>query len=230
MQPREFRFIRRPIAKILLPFLIGVGLCVGAPTAHAFWPFRSTAPKPARNPSPAPDQKELSSFTGTIDRMAEQLVAHLQENESTHDPLAEGIVVCSFVELKKLANTSSFGRYVAEQLMSEFQQRGNRVLELRKSTSILVQEGRGEYGLSRNAEEVPGRVASGAMLTGTYTVAGNHILVNARLIDNRTAALLSSATAVFSIDRLTASLLADRSFAASDPVSNEVIYLKRLEM
>jgi TolB-like protein len=225
MQPRECWLYRLRFARTLpLILILAAGLVTGGPAAHAFRPF-----SPA-SPAPLPDRDgEINAFTGTIGRMAEQLTFHLGENEALHDPLAEGIVFCSFVDLKKLTRTSSLGRYVAEQLMSEFQQRGHRVLELRKSTSILVQERRGEYGLSRKAEEIPESVAGGAMLTGTYTVAEDHILVNARLLDNRTTALLSSATAVFPKNRLTMGLLADR-VSAGGPAADEVLYLKRFEM
>ncbi|MDA8163786.1 MAG: FlgO family outer membrane protein [Desulfobacteraceae bacterium] len=200
--------------------ILAACLLAGTP-AHAFWPFTPPAPPPDPN-------QDVNAFTGTIGRMADQLTAGLQEGDAASDHLAEGIVFCSFVELKQLTCTSSFGRYVAEQLMSELQHRGYRVVELRKANSILVQEGRGEYGLSRNPAEIPGSVPSGAMVTGTYTVAEDHILVNARLLDNRTAALLGSATTVFPKNALTTGLLADR-ISAGGPAANEVVYLKRLK-
>ena len=142
--------------------------------------------------------------------------------------LADGLIVCTFVDLKKLYRTSSFGRYLAEQLMNEFQSRNYTVVELRKSSSVMIQEKKGEYGLSRDPDELGSSVDAGAMLTGTYTETDNNIIVNAKIIDNRTAKLLSSATMIFPRNQLSNRLLADSSTAVTK--QPEPIYMKRLEM
>lgn len=137
------------------------------------------------------------AFTAEIQHMATILFDHLGDPEPEGGALAEGIAVASFVDLNNLTRTSSFGRYLSEQLMTEFQQEGYRVIDIRKSTSITIQEKRGEYGLSRDMSEVSSAVPARAMIVGTYTLAGDHILVNAKVLDSKTAALLSSATMVF---------------------------------
>jgi TolB-like protein len=171
---------------------------------------------------------QADAFKSAIQEMAIALFANLADPDPGGGDLADGIVVSSFVDLKKLTRTSSFGRYLAEQLMTEFQQQGYRVVEFRKSTSIRIQEQRGEYGLSREVAEINPTVRAGTMITGTYTMAGNHILVNAKVLDNKSAALLSSATMVFPRTILVDQLLAD-SVSAS-PRKREVTVLKRLEL
>jgi TolB-like protein len=234
MQWRKIHFRLTKIASITLGWFCLAGLStVGSPPVHAFW-SSSPAPPPVavQEAAAAPivtKEEQVQLLVAAINQMARDLTTSYHDGDSLHDPLAEGVVVSSFVELKKLSRTSSFGRYLAEQLMSELQRQGYRVVELRKSVSIRVQEQRGEYGLSRNPEEIPVMVTSGAMLAGTYTIADGYVLVNARLLDNRTTVLLASATAVFPYDNLTRTLLADRVSASGAEKTEELVYLKRLE-
>jgi TolB-like protein len=174
------------------------------------------------------DVNQAEAFKSAIHQMATTLFTNLHDSNPATSDLADGIVVSSFVELKKLTRTSSFGRYLAEQLMAEFQQQGYRVVEIRKSTSIAIQEKKGEFGLSRDVTEINPTIAARTMITGTYTLAGDHILVNAKVLDNKTAALLSSATMVFPRTKLMNQLLAD-SVSAS-PRQQEPTSMKRLEL
>ena len=163
-----------------------------------------------------------------IREMADRLYAHLEDPDPQVGVLADGLVVCTFVDNNKLSRTSSFGRYLAGQLMSEFQQRSFTVHDIQKSLSIQVQQKRGEYGLSRNPDEIAGDITTGAMLTGTYLNGKDHIIVNARILDNRTSSLLSSATVLFPKNQLTRQLLADSASARTQP--QEFMYLKKLEL
>lgn len=170
---------------------------------------------------------QAAELSESIRAMATQLFENLLEPDPELGYLADGIAVTSFVDLKKLSRTSSFGRYLAEQLMTEFQQQGYTIIEVRKSNAILVQEKRGEYGLSRDLKEISPAVAARTMITGTYTLAGDHILVNAKILDNKDSTLLSSATVLFPKTTLVNQLLAD-SVSAS-PRKTEVTYMKRLD-
>nr|MBF0221861.1 hypothetical protein [Desulfobulbaceae bacterium] len=190
-----------------------------------------------QNPYPIPKalvdpnveySNQAEDLYSSIQGMAIQLFQNLEDPDPVVGELAEGVAFSTFVDLKKLTRTSSFGRYLAEQLMTEFQQHGFSVIEVRKSTSIQVQEKRGEFGLSRELEEIAPQVAARTLITGTYTVAGNHIMVNAKLVDNKTAQLLSSATVLFPKNSLAELLLADSASASAK--KKEVTYMKRLEL
>ena len=82
--------------------------------------------------------------------------------------------------------------------------------------------------MNGNLQEINPAVAARTMITGTYTLAGDHILVNARVLDNKDATLLSSATMIFPKTRLADLLLSD-SVSAS-PKKNTVTYMKKLEL
>lgn len=209
-------------------------------TLYAFWPFA----EPVYNPPEAAVQEEAGSVVSLsqpvvktdeaealqqqVRKMAAELFGNLEDPDPANGILADGVFVCTFVDLKKLYRTSSFGRYLAEQLMSEFQKKEYTVVEMRKSLSVMVQEKHGEYGMSRDPAEISSSVAAGAMLTGTYMETEENIIVNAKIIDNRTATLLSSATAVFPRNKLCGTLLSDASSAVKR--QPEPIYMKRLEL
>ena len=204
---------------------VAVILLVFPGQAMAFWPFIHTQVEAV---APALTVSEAAVLRAEIQGLANELFRNLADADPENGDLGKGVLVCTFVELKKLSRTSSLGRYVAEQLMNEMQQRHYEVVEVRKSQAILLQEKRGEFGLSRNPAEVSQNVAAGAMLTGTYTQSKDSIVINARIIDNRSAKLLSSATAIIPRNQLAEQLLADT--ASVREAKPEPLYLKKLEL
>lgn len=241
----QFLYLRKAAGrsvKRVLGILISIwAVLFFSGNAMAFWPFAPERQDPG--PTNARLEKDLpvkeiaavkprvdnaKTFQTMINTMANELFRNLEEPDPEIGELADGVVVCSFVDLKKLYRTSSFGRYIAEQMMTEMQHRRYTVVELRKTNEVLVQEKKGEYGLSRNSEEIRAEVTAGAMLTGTYTPVQDHVIVNAKIVDNRTAKLLSSATVVFPRTTLINQLLKETASAArSKP---EPLYMKRLEL
>lgn len=215
--------------KIRTVFVVFLACMLLPVTAECFWPLSSPPEKEAPPPpEPNPFVEEMGQ-AGDLQSRIQEMAAILARNmESQAGLLVDGLSVCSFVELKKLYRTSSFGRYLAEQLMNEFQQQGYTVVEVRKGNSVIVQEKYGEYGLSRKPEEIGSSIEAGAMLTGTYVPVRDHILVSAKIVDNRDATLLSSATMIFPRDELGDILLSDSRTASTK--RHEVTYLKRLEL
>lgn len=193
--------------------------------SYGFWPFSSMSR--GKEPLVLPVVDEAGEFEMKIREMSKELISNLETFDFKDGLLDDGIAVCAFVDLKNLYKSSSFGRYLAEQLMSEFQQQGYPVVEIRKSVGITMQEKRGEYGLSRNPEEVKADPAARTMLTGTYTLTGDSVLVNARIMDNKDAILLSSATIIFHRNLLCNILLADAATLVKP--TNQFVYMKRLE-
>lgn len=221
------RSIKIPLMKQIVPaFILAFALCAMMPSdSYGFWPFSSMFR--GKEPIVLPVVDEAGEFKLKIREMSNELICNLETFDFKDDLLDDGIAVCAFVDLKNLYKSSSFGRYLAEQLMSEFQQQGYPVVEIRKSIGITMQEKRGEYGLSRNPEEVKADPAARTMLTGTYTLTGDSILVNARIMDNKDAVLISSATIIFHRNLLCNILLADAATLIKP--ANQFVYMKRLE-
>jgi TolB-like protein len=161
--------------------------------------------------------------------MATELFANLDDPDPQIGDLADGLLISTFVDINKLYRTSSFGRYLAGQLMNEFQRYSYLVKDMRKSTSVMVEEKRGEFGLSRDVDEIAGNHKARAMLTGTYLVGESEIIVNARILDNENAALLSSATVIFPRNNLGNMMLQDTASARKQQADN-VVYMKKLEL
>lgn len=109
------------------------------------------------------------------------------------------IGIASFVNIDDLHMTSTFGRMLAEQLMSELVMRGYEVIELRHSQAIqfLANDG-GEFALSRNINNLRRERDLGGIIVGTYTVSPNRVYLNARLINPTTSLVMSAATAEIS--------------------------------
>ena len=109
------------------------------------------------------------------------------------------IAIASFVNIDDLHMTSTFGRMLAEQLMSELVMRGYEVVELRHSQAIqfLADDG-GEFALSRNINNLRKERNLGGIVVGTYTVSPKRVYLNARLINPTTSVVLSAATAEMS--------------------------------
>lgn len=217
-----------------------------APVA-AFWPFTAWGKNQAADeagreaglpkvnavtplsPKGQADNQALK-LRWEIAAIANDLLASLADFDHHYGDLSGGVIVLSFVDQRNLAQTTSLGRYLAEQLMHELQQRRVPVLELRKSTEVRVQERGGEFGLSRNPAEIRDEVAASAMLTGTYTVTAAQIIVNARVIDHKTTILLASATAVINRTPVVEALLADPVSIPRARAQSEPMYLQRLEL
>jgi TolB-like protein len=211
-----------------------------AATLHAFWPFTG----PTGNKGTAQGLIATGSSSGyagesidasdadQLQQAAAALATDLVRNLADPDPqgglLASGVVICSFVDLKKMTRTSSLGRHLAEQMMTAFQQYRYRVVELRQATDIVVQEKRGEFGLSRDQERLRNSASARAMLTGTYSVAGEFVFLNARVIDSLDGTLLSSASVALRRSQTVNALLADAASLAEKHAAP--MYMKRLEM
>jgi len=225
------------LAKTTTTFFLAVLLLLPSQAAaFELFPQEEPVEKPqAAVPPPAPiisqaeiNKQQAEKLQDGIKEIARQLFDHLEDQDPEVGILADGLAFTVFTDLKKLRRTSSFGRYLSEQLMTEFQQRGYRVFEVRKSQEILIQEKRGEYGLSRSADEIESPIPARALLTGTYTLAGGTVMVNAKILDNKDALMLSSATVFFAKSEMTDGLLADS--ASAHPKVTERMYMKKLEL
>jgi TolB-like protein len=102
------------------------------------------------------------------------------------------IGVTTFVNLDDLTASSSFGRMVGEQLMSELSMRGFDVVELRHSDALQFLDTSGEIALSRDVGFVRKERQLGGVIVGTYVVSPVRVYLNARLVDPSTSLVLSA--------------------------------------
>lgn len=135
------------------------------------------------------------------------------------------IGVTTFVNIDDLYNTSTFGRMVAEQVMSELAMKGYDVVELRHADALQFLASDGEFALSRDVGFVRRERELGGVIVGTYTISPVRIYLNARLIDPASSMILSAG----SVEMPKSEEIAKMLKGGSLPVSLERIPVKHLE-
>ena len=144
-----------------------------------------------------------------VRELAEQLVAGIRDNSM------QGAVALpvSFVNLDNLNESSSFGRFMAEQLFYEFNQRGFPVKEYRIPGGIDMRENEGEFYLSRAIGEIAVATQGAVVIAGTYYYDPQAVFVNARVLRPSDGRVLRTASMVMQTNRLTKRMISAGSTA-----------------
>jgi TolB-like protein len=129
--------------------------------------------------------------------------------------MAGPIAVTTFVEIDNLYQSSTFGRILAEQLISELSMKGYNVNEIRLSDAVQIMESEGELGLSREINALRPQQHLSGLVVGTYAVSNRRVYINARLIDPRTSNIISVGSVEMSKSKEISQLLRGNSFPSS---------------
>lgn len=122
---------------------------------------------------------------------ADTLVSNLKAQEVGKDEL---IVLTTFADVDDLGRSTTLGRLIPQQISSRLAQKGWRTVEIKDMPpQIEVREGVGEFALSRRVEPVNKRDTGYAVLSGTYAVGANSVMVNARIIRSKDHVVLAGA-------------------------------------
>ncbi len=139
----------------------------------AFWPFQV-----GERENFGPGRFKTTLLAGQIDRYYRGVVP---------GPIG----VTTFVNIDDLYTSSTFGRMVSEQLMSELAMQGFDVVELRHADALQFLNSSGEFALSRDVRAVRSQRQLAAVVVGTYVVSPDRVYVNARLVQPSTSLVLS---------------------------------------
>ena len=128
-------------------------------------------------------------FFGLGEELAVQLSTGMRQ------PLGGGgrLILATMVNLDDLYGTSRFGRTLTESLATRLFRHGFGVIEVRKAADLLVKGKTGELILSRDTKLLAGQHDAVAVVTGTYSLTPETVIVNARLIDAGSNNVLSVA-------------------------------------
>lgn len=148
-----------------------------------------------------PGQSPAGRFNARIIFLADQL-----ERNVDRERVDNTFIVTSFSNLNRLSETSGLGRLIGENLIHELQVRRWRVFEMRTAKDVTIND-TGEISLSRDANRIRNTFKLGGVVTGTYSIAGNDIIINARVVDNETGLVLSTAQTHLPVDPFTEMLL-----------------------
>ena len=141
--------------------------------------------------------------------LTDQINAYFKGN--TAGPIA----VTTFSDIDNLSNSSSFGRILGEQVMSELVMHGYNVIELRRSDSFQVQEGEGEFALSREIERIKQSHNLAGIVVGTYAASTERVYLNARIIDPATSMVIAVGSVEMEKTQEIAKLLRSNSWPTS---------------
>lgn len=160
-------------------------------------------------------QTTVGRFNAQMIFMADQI-----ERNVDRKSLANTFLVTSFTNLNKLSETNAFGRLVAENIIHELQVRKWKVFEVRLAKDVVINE-TGEFSLSRDAKKIKESYKVGGIVTGTYSVAGDHVIVNARAIDLESGLVASSGQIHLPVNWFTDALLSDEASLKSMKIVGE---------
>lgn len=158
-------------------------------------------------PLPDPINNSVGRFKTSY--LADQIHAYFRGNAG--GPIA----VATFVDLDNLYGTSTFGRLIAEQLMSELAMKGYNVVEVRQSDALQVLMEQGEFGLSREVGHLRGHQDVSALVVGTYTVSPVRVYLNARLVDPSSSIIMSAGTVEMAKTEEISRMLRNNAFPSS---------------
>ena len=142
----------------------------------------------------AEDMQKNVTTQNTLESTISSLSTQIMQNRKldTNKP----VLITSFVRLDKLKETSEFGRVVGESLINELSNRGFNVIEFRGQMAVSIND-QGEYFISRKPHEIKSQIPNTYIVVGTYSRQGGRIILNARVIDNITGKIISSARSTY---------------------------------
>lgn len=165
-----------------------------------------------------PYQKNVNDFSyqryykdSDLVAVSYAIVNKLENNLKAPISPDDTIIVASFVDVNNLKKSSTFGRIMAEQVGSRFAQKGYKIIEMKlRQNSVFVEEGEGEFLLSRDLKEVSLTHNASAVVVATYARTRDRIYISARIVNPADSTILASCDhAMVAGPKLQESLLAN---------------------
>ena len=130
------------------------------------------------------------SLEQTITSLATQMMQNKKFNSF------KPVLITSFVRLDNFKKTTEFGRVIGESLINELSNRNFNVIEFRGQLAVSI-NAEGEYYISRNIKKLKDKIENTYVVVGTYSRQFEKIMLNARVIDNESGRIISSARATY---------------------------------
>jgi len=146
-----------------------------------------------------------TSSSGALNT-ASMFIAEQLERNLSPEMRSRALIVTDFVDLSTLNETSQLGRLLAQNLMHEMQLRNWSVTDITFRKNILI-ESSGEFSLSRDVKQLKPPVQAGSIITGTYVNTAEGLILNIRMIQAISGAVVSTAQVKLPQDRLISYLL-----------------------
>lgn len=142
----------------------------------------------------AADMQKNVTTQNTLESTIASLATQMMQNKkmNTQKP----VLITSFVKLDEFKKTTEFGRVVSESLINELSNRGFNIIEYRGQMAVSIND-EGEYFISRKPHELKNKIPNTYVVVGTYSRQLGKIMLNARVIDNITGKIISSARSTY---------------------------------
>ena len=142
----------------------------------------------------AADMQKNVTSQDTLESTIASLAAQMLENKKFDSN--KPVLITSFVRLDEFKQTTEFGRVVSESLINELSNKGFEIIEFRGQMAVSVND-EGEYFISRKPHELKNKIPNTYVVVGTYSRLSGKIMLNARVIDNITGKIITSARATY---------------------------------
>ena len=123
-------------------------------------------------------------------------IAQQLEKNRIMTPVRSQLMIANFVSLHDLSETSSFGQLASANLMHELQIRNWNIMDPLFTRDLYIGP-TGEFALSRDPKRLPASLPSLEIITGTYQITSDSIILNVRVIDAHTSVVISTAQVIF---------------------------------
>ena len=142
----------------------------------------------------AADMQKNVTTQNTLESTIASLAAQMLQNKKmdTNKP----VLITSFVKLDEFKKTTEFGRVISESLINELSNRGFNIIEFRGQMAVSIND-EGEYFISRKPHELKNKIPNTYVVVGTYSRQAGKIMLNARVIDNITGKIITSARSTY---------------------------------
>ncbi len=142
----------------------------------------------------AQNVQKIVTTQDTLEGAIASLATQMMQNKKMHT--SKAVLITSFVRLDNFKKTSEFGRVVSESLINELSNRGFNLVEFRGQAGVSI-NAQGEYYITRDANKLNNTVENTYVVVGTYSRQYKNVMLNARVIDNITGKIISTARATY---------------------------------
>jgi len=133
-----------------------------------------------------PSKTKIGYLNSNIIFLADQLLRNMDVDQKEYP-----VIVTTFVNLNNFKETSDLGRLLKENLVHELQIRGWKVIDINYMPKIKINKN-GEFVLTRDMKNLVKKYKVASILVGTYAIADNAVIVNARIINAKNGIILST--------------------------------------
>lgn len=136
---------------------------------------------------------EFTELNKAIIEISNQLLINIPYYKQKNNKF----VITTFVNLSDFKKTNKLARIISESLINEMHTKRFEILDFRTKEVINVDK-KGEFSLTRDTNQLRDEIPNSLIILGTYSKYDkNKIIINARIVDNFSSQVLSTAKVIY---------------------------------